>query len=132
MKLHPETPCEVYELKISNLAYHKIKKRLMKMSEQPEQYQYSILGTLYYILGIQHKRKNRYFCSQFIGELLKESGAVTLPKHESLMHPADYRSLTGCKLLYHGNIRGVVRHYLKHPHSSLENARLQISYRKFA
>ncbi len=132
MKLHPETACEVYELRITNLAYHKIKKRLMEMSEQSEQYRYSILGTLYCMFGIPHKRKNYYFCSQFIGEILRESGAVTLPKHESLMHPADYRSLSGCKLLYHGNIHGLVRHYLKHPPFPLDNTRLRISYRKFA
>lgn len=131
MGLHPDTACEVYELKISNLAYYKMKKRIDKMVVQAERYHYSLLGTLYCMFSIKHKRPNHYFCSQFIGELLKESGAAVLPKHESLMHPADYCVMPGCRLLYHGNIRGLVNHYLGHADFS-SDAAVQISYRKFA
>lgn len=131
MGLHPDTACEVYELKISNLAYYKMKRRIAKMAGQAEHYHYSILGTLYCMFSIKHKRPNHYFCSQFIGELLRESGAAVLPKHESLMHPMDYCFMPGCRLLYHGNIRGLVTHYLGHADFS-SNAAAQISYQKFA
>lgn len=112
MRLHPDTACEVYEMKISNVSYHKIKKQILHMSQQSAIYRYSILGTIYCMFRIKHKRPKHYFCSQFIGELLSHSGAVCLPKHESLMHPADYRVMPECKLLYHENIQGLIRHYL--------------------
>lgn len=113
MKFHPETPCEVYELRISDTAYYKIKRKINFMATQANIYRYSILGTLYCMFSIKHKRPNHYFCSQFIGELLRESGAATLPKHESLMHPADYRHMPECRLVYHGNVHGLVSYYLE-------------------
>ena len=112
MGLHPDTACEVYELKVPTVSYNLIKKKILRMSKQAESYHYSLLGTLYCMFSIKHKRPNHYFCSQFIGELLHESGAVRLPKHESLMHPMDYSYMSECRLLYHGNIYGLVNYYL--------------------
>lgn len=111
--LHPDTACEVYELSISNQSYRIIKKRIEQMHAEAGIYHYSILGTLYCMFCIKHKRQNHYFCSQFIGELLKESGAVRLPKHESLMHPVDYRYMPECRLIYHGNIHGLIHYHIK-------------------
>lgn len=67
MRLHPDTACEVYEMKISNVSYHKIKKQILHMSQQSAIYRYSILGTIYCMFRIKHKRPKHYFCSQFIG-----------------------------------------------------------------
>lgn len=112
MGLHPDMPCEVYEMKISDASYKRIQTRIEQMNANADEYLYSILGTVYCMFSIKHKRPHHYFCSQFIGELLKESGAAILPKHESLMHPCDYRSMPGCKLIYHGNVHGLVNHYI--------------------
>lgn len=105
--LHPDTACTVYKLMIPNSAYKKIQKKLSAMQEHQHEYHYSILGTIYCMFSIKHKRPNHYFCSQFIGELLSESGAVKLPKHESLMHPVDYMKVPGCQPIYHGTIHGL-------------------------
>lgn len=113
MGLHPDTACEVYELKIANSAYYRMQRKLNWMKTNADMYRYSLLGTLYCMFHIKHKRPKHYFCSQFIGELLKESGAAMLPKHESLMHPVDYRSMPECKLIYHGNIHGLATYYIR-------------------
>lgn len=112
MDLHPETACEVYELKISYFSYQHICHKIERMLDNSEIYHYSILGTLYCNFRIPHKRKYHYFCSQFIGELLKESGAAKLPKHESLLHPVDFRYMSECKLLYHGDIDGFRNYFI--------------------
>lgn len=131
MGLHPDTACEVYELKVTKSTYYKIKQKISKMNKEAWKYRYSILGTVYCMFHIKHKRPNYYFCSQFIGELLKESGAVTLPKHESLMHPVDYRSMPEFKLIYHGNVHGLVTYYI-HQMNPKKNPIPQIPFRKFA
>ncbi len=112
MGLHQETACELYELNIPDESYIYIKNKIEHMNSRADSFHYSILGTLYCMFHIRHKRPNHYFCSQFVGELLRESGALELPKHESLMHPVDYREMPETKLLYHGNIHGLVNYYI--------------------
>lgn len=112
MGLHPETACEVHELSIPDESYMYIKNKIEHMNKRAESLHYSILGTVYCMFHIRHKRPNHYFCSQFIGELLRESGALNLPKHESLMHPVDYRNMPETRLLYHGDIHGLVNYYI--------------------
>lgn len=112
MGLHPETACEVYELSIPDASYTYIKNKIEHMSKRADSLHYSILGTVYCMFHIRHKRPDHYFCSQFIGELLRESGALNLPKHESLMHPVDYCEIPETRLLYHGNIHGLVTYYI--------------------
>ena len=69
-----------------------------------EQYKFSILGTFACKLGIEWKRKNKYFCSQFVAEILNRSGAAKLPKAASLMRPMDCAELEGMNLVFEGNI----------------------------
>ena len=107
MGLHPDTACEVYEMKISNVSYHKIKKQILHMSQQSAIYRYSILGTIYCMFRIKHKRPKHYFCSQFVSEVLEKSGAMELPKHSTLMHPNDYTRLEELRCVYKGTLAGL-------------------------
>lgn len=135
MALHPDTACEVYELTVTDFAYNKMKQKIARMEGSAETYRYSILGTIYCMLSIKHKRPHHYFCSQFIGELLRESGAATLPKHESLMHPIDYCLMPECRLIYHGNLHGLTTYYIRQidtAKNSASESSSQISFRKFA
>lgn len=49
---------------------------------------YSLFGTLLCFLHIPHKFHDKYFCSQFVAELLEKAGAVELRKEVSLYLPS--------------------------------------------
>ncbi len=51
-------------------------------------------------LHIRWQRRHHYFCSQFVSEVLEQSGALALPKDSTLMHPNDYALLPQLKCLY--------------------------------
>ena len=55
-------------------------------------------------LHIRWQRHHHYFCSQFVSEVLEQSGALALPKDSTLMHPNDYALLPQLKCLYKGRL----------------------------
>jgi hypothetical protein len=62
------------------------------------------LGLILCGLHIRWQRRRHYFCSQFVSEVLEQSGAMTLPKDSTLMHPNDYTLLPQLKCLYKGRL----------------------------
>ena len=60
------------------------------------------LGLITLIAGIPLERENAYFCSQFCGKVLNESGIHHFQKPFGLLRPADFCGLDGFTLLYEG------------------------------
>lgn len=79
-------------LQVSDEAYLQIKNRLQEMQEHRDEYCYTRLGILCCILHLLFYWKDHYFCSQFVAELLRESGAVPLKQHPSLYLPNQFAS----------------------------------------
>ncbi len=100
-KMH-RTPCCIYELPVENSTFYLAKEEVNKIIRKQEQYHYNIIGLIFCVIGIPFRRKNYYFCSQFVGEILERSGAVSLSKDTSLLQPKDYRQLPQMKLYFQG------------------------------
>ena len=64
-----------------------IEEEISQFLARKEQYIYSRWGVILCLLHIPHKFKDRYFCSQFVAEVLLRAGAVELKKKESLYLP---------------------------------------------
>ena len=82
-----DAPCALYRLEIPAKSYRAIRRKFKKMLPIQKRFQYSVLGTFLCFFGIAYKRRNKYFCSQFVAEILKKAGAVRLKKKESLYLP---------------------------------------------
>ena len=98
----PRTKCTLLAMEISDASHAAICSRLRKMETCSRYYRYNVLGALLCGMGIRWERRRRYFCSQFIGDLLEKSGAVSLPKPAALMQPIDYAFLPGVRVLFTG------------------------------
>lgn len=92
-KRHSQIPCAVYELQVSDEAYENAKQEVAQIIENAEYYHFNIIGLLLCQLSIPYHRKQYFFCSQFVSEILDRSNAITLPKDTSLMKPSDYMCL---------------------------------------
>ena len=57
-------------------------------------------------LGIPHVRPVKYFCSQFVADVLERTGALTLPCHPSLIRPEDFARMPGFRVVYRGPLAG--------------------------
>ena len=72
-------------LELPQEGFNKIKEKIDELEKGG--FGYSMLGVIFCLLRIPHKRRRKYFCSQFVAEMLQLSGAVKLKKHSSVYTP---------------------------------------------
>ncbi len=102
LRLFPRTKCALLAFDVSEEAYEQICIRLAKIEQCQRYYHYNLLGALLCGIGIPLERRRRYFCSQFVADLLSRSGALDLPKPANLMRPVDFAFLCGARVVYIG------------------------------
>ncbi len=106
---HDDMPCALFELRVTEESYARAKQAVDRMLRRAACYRYNLWGLVLCRLGIPFDRPRHYFCSQFVGGLLRRSGAAVLPKPPSLMRPVDYDSLPGLVCLYRGPLHDLPR-----------------------
>ena len=84
---HGVTASRCYRIPVTDGTYRLVADRLAAMAARRTDYRYSYLGVALCLLHLPFRQRNRYFCSQFVAELLSASGAVPLRKRPSLYLP---------------------------------------------
>lgn len=107
-KNNSHIPCALYEFRVSEESYAAAQEIIDRMTTSDIDYGYNIIGLLLCSLGITHKRKRKYFCSEFIAEVLQKSAAIEMPDPPSLTRPIDYASMPGGICLYEGTVGELV------------------------
>ena len=97
--------CRVYKVPVSEEGYRKVVRILNFMKNQSGYYHYNLFGVVLCALKISRKRKARFFCSQFVAEMLFRAGAVQLPRPAHMRRPADLMDLPELELIYEGPLR---------------------------
>jgi len=97
--------CRVCRVPVSEENYRKVVRLLNYMQSLSGYYHYNLFGVALCALRISHKRKARFFCSQFVAEMLFRAGAVQLPRPAHMMRPADLMDLPELELIYEGPLR---------------------------
>lgn len=110
---HSNIPCALYELSVSDKVYSEIKNKLMEMRENADYYRYNVVGLFLCYASISYDRPYHYFCSQFVGSLLENSGAISFLKPVSALHPDDFTGMAQLKLLYKGKLKGLISYKKK-------------------
>lgn len=101
---YPCSPCIILELPISDNQYENLEKIIRNFIENIEKYKYSFIGIPFVGLNINIKRKNKFFCSQFVGYVLNLIGIKTLKAPEHL-EPIDFMKLDNAKIIYKGYLQ---------------------------
>lgn len=102
--LHPHIPCCLYALTVSEDTYQSICERVHAMYRNKERYHYNVLGAMASYFKLPLVRRNHKFCSEFVAELLYESGAVELDQDPALTHPMDFCCLQGLRPILRGEV----------------------------
>lgn len=103
-KRHSQIPCALYSLEASDDVYDTAKVQVAQMMKEAPKYRFNLIGLLLCRMGIPFHRKERYFCSEFVSEVLKQSKALTLPKDTSLMRPNDYTKIPLLRCQFEGRL----------------------------
>ena len=99
-----DAQCALYKLEVDEASYEEIKAHINTFRENASLYKYSYLGALLCFLRIPHKFKRKYFCSQFIAELLISGKAVKLKKRPSVFRPDDFMREPQFQLCFQGDL----------------------------
>ena len=108
-QMHPtykgrEIPCSLYCLEISDEVHSAAKAILEEHANRADDFKYNLFGVLLCLLRIANKKKssNKYFCSQFVSEILEQLSVVPLVKHSTLYRPDDFTHMKGLDLQFAG------------------------------
>ena len=108
------TPCMLYRLDVPERVYDDIDLCIQEFVQSGRHYKFNFLGTFFTILHIPFWfnpfiMQDRYFCSQFISEILIATGAAELRKHPSRFLPKDFSKDPQFRLCYKGALTGARR-----------------------
>jgi hypothetical protein len=93
---------------------------IQEITALKENYRYNLLGLFGVVFNKPVKRKNAFFCSQFVASVLKESNIIDFEKDLSLIEPSDLPHSAKFQLIYEGR--------LKDYNNRLMDVRVSVSY----
>lgn len=82
-------------LNVSDLVYERLQEKIESFKENRINFHYDSSGILLCLLRIPYnpfRRKEKYFCSQFVAEMLDDSGAIKLKNKPSMYLPNDFKN----------------------------------------
>lgn len=104
-------PCALYQLEVSQEVYDRTCDMLRSFVERRTTLRYSYLGLFLSLVHIPSRWKHRYFCSQFVAEVLQRCRATRLKKSSSTYLPKDLHRLEDLKLIFQGDLRQMLHRF---------------------
>lgn len=104
-KRFSETKVIVLSIKIEEETYQKICNTLNTMLEDPKSYRYNYFGLWFAAFHITVTGKNRYYCSEFVREILKLHSVCGSDKLQKIVHPMHFLSMPNVTTIYKGKLK---------------------------
>ncbi|MBR3994344.1 MAG: hypothetical protein IKI97_03590 [Clostridia bacterium] len=101
----PNTSTAVIKISIPKDKYDSLSDKLSDMYNNRKQYHYNTLGLCSALFKCNFKRKNGYYCSEFISRLLVEFGIVPARSFNKIVKPIDFYKLFEKQVIYEGLLR---------------------------
>lgn len=94
--------CLILRIKVTEEQYCELQDYVNRFSREKEKYKYNFLGLCGILFNKPLKRKNYYFCSQFISEALIKSRVLEHKKAPELTRTDDLYRIKNREILYEG------------------------------
>ena len=98
-----KTKAKIYSMQVTDEQYEKIKNKVYEIWNQKEEYKFNILGLCAVSIHKRIKRKNHFYCAEFVKYILEDVGIDT--KLPEIVKPEDFKSLEGLEEIYSGLLR---------------------------
>lgn len=99
------TECLIYKICVNKEQYFGIYSDVNQFIENKDQYKYNFLGLFGVMFNKPIQRKNYYFCSQFVSELLINHNVYQSDKNPALICSTDLLAIGNKEVLYEGYIK---------------------------
>lgn len=103
-----EANCAIYAIEITDEQYEKLGRDIEQMMLSKENLGYNALGVIGCAVGITPNRKNKYFCSEFVAEMLKNIEVLPDDIKSQQIKPSDFTELEISKLVFQGELKTVM------------------------
>lgn len=78
---------------------------LNNMLAKKRRYRYNYIGVCLSYFNIYRKSKKRYYCSEFVREILQKANAIGVDKLSVITYPNNFLEVDEFKFLYKGKLR---------------------------
>ena len=101
------TEAAIYALEVSDWQYKLIKREIRRMKKSKGEYSFNFLGLCAIAFQKRIKRKNKYYCSEFVKHSL-DTGNIdnNLP---DMVRPQDFENIDNVELIYKGKLKDFKR-----------------------
>ncbi|SOC45016.1 hypothetical protein [Ureibacillus acetophenoni] len=103
-ELFKRSKCAIYSFEVTNEQLVEMKQYIQSIEKQKDDYSYNLIGLFGFIIKKPIKRKNAFFCSQFVATVLSESNIFEFEKSPSLIAPHDFQRVIECEIIYEGKL----------------------------
>ncbi len=104
-KRFSDTKVLVLRLNIGEGEYNTLSSRIRTMLLNPQEYKYNYLGLYLAALKISFKSENRYYCSEFVKDLLVSSNISGAHSLANIVHPMSFTELPHMTQVYCGRLK---------------------------
>ena len=101
----------VYRIPVTQRQKHAIETCLHEMYAQRDSYGYNFLGLLVAAFGVYWQRENRYYCSEFVRDVLGWYSVLDAKLYYGIVKPEDFAAIPGAECIYRGNLRKYAMHH---------------------
>lgn len=100
------TKCCIYSLEVTEEQYENIRTIIQEFEIKKDSLHYNMLGLIGIMFNIPIERRNRYFCSQFVSEVLLRSGVLDFNIPPALVQPTHFYNMDNKNVIYSGLLSG--------------------------
>lgn len=103
----PETEAKILRVDVTEKQHEDIQRYLERMYRNRKRYHYNYAGLFLGAFRVHFQRKNHYYCSQFVGDVLVRFGVVPPDQFEPIVEPqALLEEIPGSEVIYDGLLTG--------------------------
>ncbi len=108
-----KTTCQILKLKVTIKQKESIENIVKTMYENKKQYKFDALGIFMASFKKKLKRKNYFYCSEFVRTVLVNAGVISQEDLPKIIKPIDFLSLKNTETIYVGNLKEYVEAFNK-------------------
>ena len=108
-KRFKNTRTEIYSLSIEDEQYDRLVRIINYFKENKQKYSFNILGLVCVSIKKKIKRKNNFYCAEFVKHVLKSAGVASVVELPEIIKPENFKEIEELQLEY----KGVLKKYTK-------------------
>ena len=108
-KKFPGCQCLIYKVAITEQQLSLLKQEIQAFVGDRKRYRYNFIGLLSLLVNRPLRIRNRYFCSQFVAEVLIKSGIFQSEKVPELIRTDELYEIPNQEVFYEGLINTLIR-----------------------